>query len=87
MKIKFNSNFKFTFKNESELDRAMATGYIPDYEIVRINIVNQDGGSIDYPVKHLEAYKNEVDKINNNSYIVEANAYAANHYFDIQDYE
>ncbi len=87
MKLTFNPNFKFTFITNAELDRAEATGRIDDYDIVRINILNADGCSLDYPVKTLQAYKEEINKINDNSYIVEANVYASTHYFDIFEYD
>jgi ribosomal protein L21E len=75
-------DFKFTFETNEDLAKAESTGYVPDYDIVRIEVDLGDGNTVDFPVKTREQYANELetrgDKI--------MNAYQDKMYFDINEY-
>jgi len=83
----FNAEFKFTYETIADFDRDRASGFIPNATIVRVNLVNRDGLVIDRPIYTKEEYLQEIEKINQNDYIVEASAYTSNYYFDINDYD
>lgn len=77
--------FKFTFKTDNDYHNARGSGYIDTYDIVRVEVQREGGGSVDFPVhseeelhKLLEEYKQKGIKINK--------IYPAQHAYDIQDY-
>jgi hypothetical protein len=50
------SNFQFTFKTDAEYFSKKFTGYIPNYECVRMTIARPNGNTIDFPIHTEEEY-------------------------------
>ena len=55
------TNFKFTFKTDEEYSNARFTGFIPEYECVRMTVQRLGGGTIDFPI-HSEEELHETVK-------------------------
>jgi hypothetical protein len=66
----------FTFKTKSDYDNARNSGYIPDFDIVRVVV-----GNSDFPVYSEEEYEELLAAGNITS------SYQDKSYYDIQDYE
>jgi len=76
------TEFKFTFETEQEQYAAERTGYIAEYDCVRMEVKHSQGGSIDFPVKNREQYQKMLE-VHGESI---ANVYPTVHSYDIQDY-
>jgi len=81
--ISIENDYKFTFETNQDLMRAQWSGYIPEYDIVRMVVKYADGSTLDFPVKTLEEY-NEMLAYHNGRI---ENIYPAVHMYDIKDYE
>jgi len=79
------NNFKFTFETQAEYHNAERSGFIPDFDIVRLEVDYPDGYHVDYPVKSREDYENELIKIKQRGGRL-VKVYQSVHSFDIQDY-
>jgi hypothetical protein len=75
--------FKFTFETEDAYYAAQRTGYIDDFDIVRMTVRRSDGSTYDFPLKSRESFE---EALKNYSTSV-INVYAAIHYYDVQDYD
>jgi hypothetical protein len=52
-----NPDFKFTFDNDSQLRSAEQSGFVDDFDIVRVCIRNlSNGAQLDFPIKTREDY-------------------------------
>lgn len=76
------NDFKFTFETEAELWKAQATGYIDEYDCVRVEVKHAEGGSTDFPVKSREELANIIER--HGSAIVKI--YPTVHSYDVMDY-
>ena len=76
------TEFKFTFETEADQYAAERTGYIAEYDCVRMEVKAPQGGSIDFPVKNRESYKEMLEA--HEGYILKV--YPTVHSYDIQDY-
>ena len=77
--------FNFTFETQSEYHNAERRGFIPEFNIVRLEVDYPDGYRVDYPVKSKEDYENELLVIvERGGHLVRV--YQSVHSFDIQDY-
>lgn len=74
----------FTFKTESEYESARFRGYISDYQIARVKVLNEGNGYVDFPVHSKEEFINLVGSLEERGAKFEA--YPATHCYDIQDY-
>ena len=54
--LTYMQDYKFTFETEQELWRAESSGYIPDYDCVRVEIRHPQGGGVDFPCKSREDF-------------------------------
>lgn len=79
------NNFKFTFESQNEYINAEKRGFIPDFDIVRLEVDYPDGYHVDYPVKSREDYDREIKLIEERGGRL-VSAYQSVHSFDIQDY-
>lgn len=80
----FLKNPKFTFKTQAEYDNARRSGYIDEYDIVRIVMVGPAGNTVDFPVDSEEEY-NEVKNNENKAKFV-TKTYQDKMIYDIMDY-
>ena len=71
-----------TFETEAELWKAQATGYIAEYDCVRVEVKHPEGGSIDFPVKSREDLANIIER--HGSAITKI--YPTVHSYDVTDY-
>ena len=79
--------FKFTFETEQEQYAAERTGYIDEYDCVRIEIQHlTKGGTIDFPVKNREEYNKMLEFWNNDELYNIVKVYPTVHSYDAQDY-
>ena len=79
--------FKFTFETEQEQWAAERTGYIPEYDCVRMEIQHlTEGGTIDFPVKNREEYNKMLEFWNNDELYNIVKVYPTVHSYDAQDY-
>ena len=77
------TEFKFTFETEADQFAAERTGYIAEYDCVRMEVqYYPEGGSVDFPVKSREEYNRLLEFHKDNIVIV----YPTVHSYDIQDY-
>ena len=74
--------FKFTFETDADQFAAERTGYIDEYDCVRMEVKHTEGGSIDFPIKNREEYNRALEI--HNGYIVKV--YPTVHSYDAQDY-
>ena len=77
-------NFKFTFETDEAYEKAERTGYVPDFDMVRMVVENEEG-SVDFPVRTRE----ELIKLYEGFSIapsVVVKVYPSVHYYDINDY-
>lgn len=75
----------FTFKTDNDYQRARRTGYIDDYDVVRIEVRHPSGGGVDFATHSEEEYFQALDKIKKSgSEIVKT--YQDKMYYDINDY-
>ena len=80
------NNFKFTFETNDDYMTARHTGYIDNFDIVRVNVKYPDGCQVNFPVTSREELNRVIEnaaKYGNE--ILEM--YQAEHYYDIADYE
>ena len=54
--LTYMQDYKFTFETQQELWRAESSGYIPDYDCVRVEIRHPLGGGVDFPCKSREDF-------------------------------
>lgn len=54
--VTYMQDYKFTFETQQELWRAESSGYIPDYDCVRVEIRHPQGGGVDFPCKSREDF-------------------------------
>jgi len=57
------NNYKFTFKTDAEYFSKRMTGYIPEYECVRMTIKKLGGGTIDFPIHSEEELHDTVKRM------------------------
>ena len=75
----------FAFKTDNDYQRARRTGYIDDYDVVRIEVKHPSGGGVDFATHSEEEYFQALDKIKKSgSEIVKT--YQDKMYYDINDY-
>jgi hypothetical protein len=74
--------FNFTFETEQEQFAAEGTGYIAEYDCVRMEVKHPNGGSVDFPVKNRESYNKMLEMHGENI----TKVYPTVHSYDIQDY-
>lgn len=55
------NNYKFTFKTDAEYFKAKFTGYIPEYECVRMTVKDENNNTYDFPI-HSEEELHETVK-------------------------
>ncbi len=76
-------DFKFTFETEAEQRQAeLATGYIDEYDCVRMVVKYPEGGEIDFPVKNRESYLKLLEFHGDSI----SDVYPTVHSYDVQDY-
>jgi len=80
----FLKNPVFTFKTEEEYENAKRSGYIDEYDVVRVMKVHPLGRSVDYPIHSEEEYE-KLKKNKDESNLVKL-SYQDKHYYDIMDY-
>ena len=85
MRIEFIKSFTFTFETEAEYWAAEKTGYIPEFDIVRMTVKVSDNMQVDFPVKSRESLVKELARIENDSQEI-VSVYQDKHYFDVQEY-
>lgn len=78
--------YTFTFITEQEYHKAKSTGYIDQYDLMRIEIYDENGMMIgDYPVHTMEEFIRDVKYFNEKN--TKFSTYSSNSYFDIQEYQ
>ena len=81
--ITYMQDYKFTFETQQELWRAESSGYIPDYDCVRVEIRHPQGGGVDFPCKSREDFLRVMAERGHQ--IVKV--YPTIHWYDWQDYD
>ena len=79
-------NFKFTFETNDDYMRARMTGYIDNFDVVRVNIKYDDGYDVDFPATSREEFNRIIENATKNGHEI-VKMYQAEHYYDIADYE
>lgn len=75
----------FTFKTDNDYHNARSSGYIDDYDVVRIEVKHPSGGGVDFATHSEEEYFEALDRIKKSgSEIVKT--YQDKMYYDINDY-
>jgi hypothetical protein len=75
----------FTFKTDNDYHNARSSGYIDDYDVVRIEVRHPSGGGVDFATHSEEEYFEAIDRIKKSgSEIVKT--YQDKMYYDINDY-
>jgi len=75
----------FTFKTDNDYHNARSSGYIDDYDVVRIEVRHPSGGGVDFATHSEEEYFEALDRIKkSDSEIVKT--YQDKMYYDINDY-
>jgi hypothetical protein len=57
------NNYKFTFKTDAEYFKARMTGFIPEYDCVRMTVKRLSGGTIDFPIHSEEELHDTVKRM------------------------
>jgi hypothetical protein len=79
-------NYTFTFALENDYIEAISKGYIEEYEIMRIEIQDENGNiTLDYPTHSLEEYIKHIKSLNKNQTI--SISYSSKHYYDASEYD
>ena len=74
--------YKFTFETEQQVWSGQRSGYIDDYDCVRVECRHPQGGGVDFPVKSLEEFKRVMQE--RGQQIVKI--YPTVHWYDQNDY-
>jgi hypothetical protein len=86
MKTNYNfedfAKFQFTFETEDAYFAAQRSGYIPDFDIVRMVVKHDNGSTIDFPCKSRESFEACLKIYGDNV----SEVYADVHYYDVQEY-
>lgn len=78
-------NYTFTFITEQEYWNARSTGYIKEYDLMRIEIHDDNGMMIgDYPVNTMEEFVRDIKHLNQKN--TKFSVYSDKSYFDIEEY-
>ena len=78
--------YTFTFRLESDYYKAQSTGCIKEYDMMRIEVHDEEGMMIgDYPVHSLEEYVKHVKHLHENK--TSYTSYPSKHYYDISEYD
>jgi hypothetical protein len=56
-------NYEFTFKTDAEYFKARMTGFIPEYDCVRMTVKRLGGGTIDFPIHSEEELHDTVKRM------------------------
>lgn len=75
----------FTFKTDNDYQRARRTGYIDDYDVVRIEVRHPSGGGVDFATHSEEEYFEALDRIKKSDAQI-VKTYQDKMYYDINDY-
>jgi len=78
------TDFKFTFKTDNDYHNARSSGYIDDYDIVRIE-ASGNGRTVDFPVHSEEQYLQTINDFKQRGIKINK-VYPDKHYYDINDY-
>jgi hypothetical protein len=57
------NNYEFTFKTDAEYFKARMTGFIPEYDCVRMTVKRLGGGIIDFPIHSEEELHDTVKRM------------------------
>lgn len=76
------AKFQFTFETEDAYHQAQRSGYVPDFDIVRMVVKYDNGSTLDFPCKSRESFDSYL-KLHGDSVI---EVYADVHYYDVQEY-
>jgi len=75
----------FTFKTDNDYHNARSSGYIDDYDVVRIEVRHPSGGGLDFATHSEEEYFEALDRIKKSgSEIIKT--YQDKMFYDINDY-
>lgn len=78
-------NYTFTFITEQEYWNARSTGYIKEYDLMRIEVYDENDMMIgDYPINTMEEFIRDVKHFNENK--MKFSTYSDKSYFDIEEY-
>lgn len=78
-------NYTFTFITEQEYWNARSTGYIKEYDLMRIEVHDDNGMMIgDYPVNTMEEFVRDIKNLNQKN--AKFSVYSDKSYFDIEEY-
>lgn len=75
----------FTFKTDNDYHNARSSGYIDDYDIVRIEVKHPSGGGVDFATHSEEEYFEALDRIKKSGAKI-VRTYQDKMYYDINDY-
>jgi hypothetical protein len=78
------TDFKFTFKTDDDYYNARSSGYIDEYDIVRIE-ASGNGRTIDFPLHSEEQYIKTINDFKQKGIKINK-VYPEKHYYDINDY-
>ena len=77
--------YTFTFITEQEYHKAKSTGYIEKYDLMRIEVHDDNGMMIrDYPVNTMEEFVRDIKYLNQKN--TKFSVYSDKSYFDIEEY-
>ena len=80
--ITYMQDYKFTFETQQELWRAESSGYIPDYDCVRVEVRHPQGGGVDFPCKSREDFNKVMTERGHQVVKV----YPSIHWYEREDY-
>jgi len=75
----------FTFKTDNDYHNARSSGYIDDYDVVRIEVRHPSGGGVDFATHSEEEYFEALDRIKKSGSEI-LKTYQDKMYYDINDY-
>lgn len=75
----------FTFKTDNDYHNARSSGYIDDYDIVRIEVKHPSGGGVDFATHSEEEYFEALKRIRESGAEI-VRTYQDKMYYDINDY-
>lgn len=75
----------FTFKTDNDYHNARSSGYIDDYDIVRIEVKHPSGGGVDFATHSEEEYFEALRRIRESGAEI-VRTYQDKMYYDINDY-
>ena len=80
-------DYTFTYQTDDEYYQQQGTGYVDDYNMVRMEVIFNNGYNVDFPVRTKEALINDIKRIQSTEGARIIKIYPSIHSFDIMDYD